>query len=182
MLYMDAWGNVKPKGRGRGGSGLGASRGGNRGGRGRGRGPRGARGRGRGRGRPVDFQYTPYGGAVDFQNAWSPSLAPSSRGRGRSSPQGNQSVSPASSTADVSGADIQAPPFSTFTQRSNAATNIVGSAQPTNQKHVNAVPHSVSNGGQQLEGASVPSATPTDTRSKGGVQGQPTPGGASVQG
>ncbi len=138
MLYMDEYGNVKPKGSGRGG--FRGSRGANRG-RGRGRGPRGARGRARGRGQ--------YSDAVDYANTWSPSLAPPQRsamargrGRGRGGAEGNDSYpgsfSPASSVTNMLDTEPEAPPFSTFTQRANnngPANPVSVTTEPTNQGH-----------------------------------------------
>ncbi len=122
-LFLNFRGEVKKRNRG-------GFRGGSRGSRGRGRGRgRGAQGRGRGGQHQSD---------VNYENAWSPSLAPASgsvgnyqnRGRGRfngtpqSGPQRNVSQNGAASSGDQSAASVA--PFSTFTQTPQNITQTQG--------------------------------------------------------
>ncbi len=135
LFVHPKWGGVRKT--------RGGFRGGNRRGhgRGRGRGARGARGRGRGQ-----YQSEP-----DFENAWSPSLAPNSgrgaQGRGMGIGRGSPSLAPdgdmvgrgpyrplhrsnssdsivSHASADIAYAQVPAaPPFSTFTVQNKVINN-----------------------------------------------------------
>ncbi len=108
LFVHPKWGGVRKT--------RGGFRGGNRGGRGRGRGRggRGARGRGRGGGRGQ------HQSGIDYENAWSPSLIPSGRGRGAAMGRGGtpQSSSPVRGRGRGSNRSPSPAPFSSFTQRS----------------------------------------------------------------
>ncbi len=117
LFVHPRWGGVrKTRGGNRGGRGRGGGQG-----RGRGRGARSARGRGRGGSQQQS--------GIDYDNAWSPSLAPGG-GRGGGGPYGllhrsgsNGSLASQARATSVPGIDTPSnPPFSTFTNNSRVHT------------------------------------------------------------